>query len=39
MSSGGDSISTCGLAARFRCGMQAFDVRKVPRALTWFIRS
>ena len=27
MSSGGDSISTCGLAARFRCGMQSLEVR------------
>ena len=33
MSSGGDSISTCGFAAFCRCGMQAFEDRKVPRAL------
>src|SRR5947209_4503738 len=33
MSSGGDSIRMCGLAAFFRCGMQYFDTMKVPRVL------
>ena len=39
MSSGGDSIRMCGLAAFFRCGMQYFDTMKVPRVLMPIIRS
>ena len=39
MSSGGESVSTCGFAARFRNGRQACVVRKVPRVLTPSIRS
>src|SRR2546430_1035179 len=39
MSSGGDSIRTCGFSALFRCGMQYFDTMKVPRVLMPIIRS
>src|SRR5215471_5102538 len=39
MSSGGDSIRMCGLAAFSRCGMQYFDTMKVPRVLIPIIRS
>ena len=39
MSSGGDSIRMCGLAAFFKCGMQYFDTMKVPRVLIPIIRS
>src|SRR5664279_1651539 len=39
MSSGGDSIRICGLAAFFKCGMAYFDTMKVPRVLMPIIRS
>ena len=39
MSSGGDRVRICGLAALRRCGRQACEQRKVPRMLTWCMRS
>ena len=37
--SGGEIVSTCGLADRSRCGRQCCVARYVPRAFTWCIRS
>src|SRR5262249_187845 len=39
MSSGGEFIRMWGFFAFARCGMAYFDTMKVPRALTWCIRS
>ncbi len=39
MSSGGDSVRMCAFAAFARCGMQACEHTKVPRALTPSMRS
>jgi hypothetical protein len=39
MFSGGEMLRMCGASALRRCGMQSLEQRKVPRVLTWCMRS